>query len=288
METRSFRAAALPWFLAGLLGLVAPPARAASVFRFVEVLREGDVLPAGVVNDIPRAFQAGSVGASNLAVLQLDLSTNTRFTYWACGHANLGIGGCLSFDLIANESAPIGGEPPPHTVTAFDALAIGTGPSINATFYFQSTPSVAHFVDQGPATLIAQLGDPIPGAGGSSFTGFLSDVAIGATHSIFVGYGPAGLEGVYSYRLSDGLLARIADSTQARPRSPGNFAGISSVAADASRVAWTDAVGAYVAPLDGSSAPVQPAAQGDTYAPGRMLRSSFGQVVLDGPRVVFQ
>lgn len=287
MTTRCGRDLALSLSVAGLVLLAAPQARAASVFRFVEILRDGDVLPVGNVTDIPRAFQAGAADNANVAVLQLDLSTNPRWVYAKCPYVAL-FAGCTTIDIVADESAVIAGEPPPHTVTAFDAFAIDRGLSMNATYYFQSTPSIALVADGAPATLIAQVGDPIPEGGGASFLAFLSDVAIGATHAIFVGYGPAGLEGIYSYRLSDGLLARVADSTQPRPRGAGTFAALSSVAADATRVAWTDAAGAYVAPLDGSSAPVQPAAQGDSYAPGRALRAVFGQVVIDGPRVVFQ
>jgi hypothetical protein len=130
-----------------------------------------------------------------------------------------------------------------------------------------------------PVVVVAE-GDPLPLPGNPTATNVLASATDGE-HVVFSATATGGHSGLFFWEIGGGLSV-LFDDGDPRPRSPGNFTAATSIdlrrTGSGTEVIWADGAGIYVAPLDLSTAPVQPVATGDPYATGRTVKGSFDEV----------
>jgi len=145
----------------------------------------------------------------------------------------------------------------------------------------------------GEPEVAVETGDEVPWRDpGTTWTSFGSDCGIGACGAVFSTSCSTGEQELVALRtcgVEGGVptLALLADSTQARPRSSGFFEQPTSVAMWGNQAVWTDSQGVYAMPIDGSAAPTQPVAAGDSHGTGT-LSAAFSQASVSGDRVAFR
>jgi len=145
----------------------------------------------------------------------------------------------------------------------------------------------------GEPEVAVETGDEVPWRDpGTTWTSFGSDCGVGECGTVFSTSCSSGEQELVALRTcgSEGgppTLALLADSTQARPRGGGFFEQPTSVAMWGDRAVWTDSQGVYTMPMDGTAAPTQPVAAGDSHGTGT-LSAAFSRASVSGDRVAFR